>query len=439
MVARRLFTRFSLLHLCCGISLLFSGCSLVYDHKIESDSGTLYSDHPSVVTSPYMERLEWSAQGIQQYLPKFSRDIPAVTVILSGTPADSGAVIRRGRSGFAGWYNGVIDMIWLSGAPDEDGKSILLEPDSLDTFQHELAHHITSEIPGIQGRWWLVEGVACHFEGGFDPGDGSFSIPPFHIKYYDKCRQELRRRGRDRFVEDLQESLEGNYGKFYSTDSELLYRYALSWGFLWYLLDSLPQGNSFEDKICVIAAMPAEELLLMTHGFVDILGRRTRDRLRDFLSDPSLRRWAVSGLIRQFRVDGEEIVDALETELQQSEDPTWAWSRFVQMIGSRSIRWPRELRAEWTSKFFVFMATATPAQKKSICSEIVPSSRSFTIIEAIVDCLESPDGELRAIAAKSLARISRQKTIVNPEFWLQASAPLRQKEIDAWRSYLNRD
>ncbi|OUU26020.1 MAG: hypothetical protein CBC13_01040 [Planctomycetia bacterium TMED53] len=422
-----------------GFALLSSGCSLVYDHKIQSNSGVLYSDHPKEVTTPYIERMDWSARGIQSYIPKSAQDISGVTVILSGEPADSGAVIRRGRPGFAGWYNGVFDMIWLSGAPDEDGKSILLELDSLDTFQHELAHHLTSGIPGIQRRWWLVEGVACHFEGGFDPGDGSFSIPPFHIKYYEKCRQELRRRGEARFVADLQETLEGNYGTFYSTDSELLYRYALSWGFLWHLLASFPEEDSFEDKIYQIAAMPAKELLLMTQGFVEDLSDRTREKLREYLPDPRLRRWAVSGLIRQYRASAQEIVDALEEELKQNDDPTWTWSQFVQMIGSRSLRWPRGLRNEWVLKFFDFMENATSAQKKQLCSEVVSSSRSFSIINAIVDCLESDDADLRAIAAKSLARISRQKTIVNPEFWMNAPDSLRQVEIDAWRDYLNRD
>ena len=85
------------------------------------------------------------------------------------------------------------------------------------------------------------------------------------------------------------------------------------------------------------------------------------------------------------------------------------------------------------------MASATIEQKKSICLEVVPSSRSFSIVEAIVDCLDSPDGELRAIAAQALARISRQRTIVNPEFWKNAPANLRQQEIDTWREYLKQN
>ena len=125
------------LHFSLGLMLLLaSGCSLVYDYRVESESGVIYSDHPESVTDSYRDRLEWSSNGIEKHLPNASRDVPEVTVILSGTPVDSGAVIRRGSVGFAGWYNSLLDIIWLSGAPDEDGNSILLEPNSLDTFQH---------------------------------------------------------------------------------------------------------------------------------------------------------------------------------------------------------------------------------------------------------------------------------------------------------------
>ena len=88
--------------------LLSNGCSLVYDHRVESESGVLYSDHPESITESYRDRLEWSSNGIQTHLPDASRDVPDVTVILSGTPADSGAVIRRGSVGFAGWYNSLL-------------------------------------------------------------------------------------------------------------------------------------------------------------------------------------------------------------------------------------------------------------------------------------------------------------------------------------------
>jgi hypothetical protein len=419
--------------------MALSGCSLVYDHRIESDSGVLYSDHPAAVTDRYMQRLEWSSRGIGEYLPEASRNVGDVTVILSGTPADSGAVIRRGSVGFAGWYNSLLDIIWLSGAPDEDGNSILLEADSLDTFQHELAHHLTSQIPGIEGRWWLVEGIACHFEGGFDPGDGSFAIPPLHIKYYDKCRRELRRRGRTQFLGDLLETIEGDYGKFYGTDSELLYRYALSWGFLWHLLNQSQSDVPFEAKLTEIIEMETKELLVLAPGFVDDLETRARDQIQQYLEDPRLRRWAIEGAIGQFRSDGTAISDALDEELSKSSNPIWAWCRVVELIGSRSSRWSRSLRSEWVQRFFVFMESATTEQKKTICREVVPSSRSFSIIEVIVDCLESPDGELRALAAESLARISRQKTIVNPRFWIDAPAGVRQAEIDSWRDYLNRN
>lgn len=422
-----------------SILLFSSGCSLAYDHRIESASGVLYSNHPPSVTDPYLERLEWSFKGIQSYLPIASGENEDVTVILSGTPANSGAVIRKGRVGFAGWYNGFLDMIWLSGVPDEDGNSILLEPSSLDTFQHELAHHLTSHIEGIEGRWWLVEGIACHFEGGFDPGDGSFAIPPLHIKYYDKCRQELRRRGRSQFLNDLYETIDGNYGKFYSADSELLYRYALSWGFLWYLLNQAPNDLPFEETLNNIIAMNNEQLRTKIPGFVGDLEIRARDQIEKYLSDPRLRRWAIEGSIGQFRSNGTAIIRALELEMNSSQDPTWVWCRFVELIGSRSIRWSRALRSEWIQKFSDFMQTASREQKKMICKEVVSSSRSFAIIETIVDCLESSDGDLRAYAANSLARISRQKTIVNPDFWKYAPVSSRQKEIDAWRIYLKRD
>ena len=422
-----------------SLLLFSSGCSLAYDHRVESASGVLFSNHPPSVTDPYLERLEWSFEGIQSYLPKSSVKNKDVTVILSGTPADSGAVIRKGRVGFAGWYNSFLDMIWLSGAPDEDGDSILLETSSLDTFQHELAHHLTSHIEGLEGRWWLVEGIACHFEGGFDPGDGSFAIPPLHIKYYDKCRQELRRRGRSQFLDDLYETIDGNYGKFYSADSELLYRYALSWGFLWYLLNQSPSDLPFEDSLSTIIAMNNDQLRSRVPGFVGDLEVRARDQIEQHLSDPRMRRWAIEGLLGQFRSNGTAIIRALEQDMSSTSDPTWAWCRFVELIGSRSIRWSRTLRAEWLQKFFDFMETASLEQKKSICTEVISSSRSFAIVEAIVDCLESPDGDLRAEAAKSLARISRQKTIVNPDFWKSAPVSSRQQEVDAWRTYLKRD
>ena len=429
------FTQFSL-----GLMLLFaSGCSLVYDHRVESESGVIYSDHPESVTDSYRDRLEWSSNGIEKHLPNASRGVPEVTVILSGTPADSGAVIRRGSVGFAGWYNSLLDIIWLSGAPDEDGNSILLEPDSLDTFQHELAHHLTSQIPGVEGRWWLVEGIACHFEGGFDPGDGSFAIPPFHIKYYDKCRRELRRRGRSQFLGDLLETIEGDYGQFYSADSELLYRYALSWGFLWHLLNQSDPQLSFEEKLSQIIELEERELAVLVPGFVDDLATRARDQIQKHLSDSRLRRWAIEGSIGQFRNDGSAISEALEAELESSADPIWAWCRVVELIGSRSSRWSRTLRSKWIDRFFEFMASATIEQKKSICREVVPSSRSFSIVEAVVDCLESEDGELRAIAAQALARISRQRTIVNPDFWMNAPINLRQQEIDTWREYLKQN
>ena len=94
-----------------SLLLFSSGCSLAYDHRVESASGVLFSNHPPSVTDPYLERLEWSFEGIQSYLPKSSVKNKDVTVILSGTPADSGAVIRKGRVGFAGWYNSFLDMI----------------------------------------------------------------------------------------------------------------------------------------------------------------------------------------------------------------------------------------------------------------------------------------------------------------------------------------
>ena len=420
----------------CWLIFMGSGCSVVYDHRLESSGGVLFSNHPQEVTAPYMNRLSWASEGIRQQLPLSTERVRPVTVFLSGTPADSGTVIRRYQTGFAGWYSSLLNSIWLSGDPDDDGTSILLKSESLETFQHELAHHMTSNIDGIQRRWWLVEGIACFFEGGFDPGDGGFSIPPIHLKFYEKCRRELRRRGRQQFLNDLEETVQGNYRSFYSTDSELLYRYALSWALFWHLAETVPAESDLESRIRAISKLTDDQVLAESESLLDRLRKSTTERLREHLLNPELRRWAVDGMLTRYRSNGNELLEVLKLDLEASSDPIWAWCSVSKLLGSRGIRLTSSIRQEWIGRFNSFMTEATPRQKITICEAIIPGSRSFLLTDSIVDCLESTDPDLRVVAAKTLASISRQKTIVSPHFWANGDPDLRSLEVQSWRDYL---
>ncbi|MEC9476342.1 MAG: hypothetical protein VX764_04815 [Planctomycetota bacterium] len=435
-ITRCLF-RQPLLLLMLWISLsLSTGCGIIYQHRLETHAGTIWTNDDILSAKRYQNDLDWMQAGLRQHLPDLSRNVKAVTVLIGSRDSEGDRIVREQEVHTVGWYNRILSLVQFNPTSDAETQFLAQEsdPPRHGTLLHELTHHFTSNHPALRSRWWLTEAFACYFETAFRDQQDRFILPPLHVDNYSISRRKLRELGSSEFSTLVNQITDANWLQFYRNDSEAPLRYAISWSILWALQQQM--SGSLEQRLLQVAQLDDEQVNSRIASVIQALRPPLSDQLRVHLREPDFHRWAVEKWLENDRVDGPLILSVIEDDLDDEEGAIWGWPCVTRTVFRWGSRLPRSDRVKWQKRIEQQLRQGSLSVRLAICRVLPEYRRSGVLNAVLVDLLEADSGELRAAAAMALSRTSSHPTIVNPDFWINGSDEQRSAEVADWRVWL---
>lgn len=413
------------------------GCGMIYQHRLESPAGTIWTNEDIETARLYQDDLAWMQAGLREHLPGISSDVRAVTILIGSEDVHSNRIVREQEVHTVGWYNRILSMVQFTPVSMAEIQFLSREanPPRHGTLLHELTHHFTSSHPDLRSRWWLTEAFACYFETAFRDQDGQFLLPPLHVENFRSSRRKLRQLGRERFKQLVDEVIHSSWLEFYRNDGEAPLRYAVSWSILWALQQQMT--GSVEQRLMQVADLDDDEISSRIEDVVRSLEPSLSSLLRGHINEPPFRRWSVEQWLSSDRIDGQVILEAIEKELPTVGGTTWGWPCVARTIFRWGSGLDRSDRLQWQRKIEQQLREGPLEVRLAICGVLPDYRRSGSLIAVLVELLEEEEGELRAVAAMALSRASNHPTIVNPSFWIHAPASERNREVEEWKQWLD--
>lgn len=414
-----------------------TGCGMIYQHRLDTPTGTIWTNDDIVTARGYQDDLEWMQAGLKEHLPELSKKVQGVTILIGSGDPQPDRIVREQEVHTAGWYNRIFSLVRFKPASLAETRFLSREadPPRHGTLLHELTHHFTSSQPELRSRWWLTEAIACYFETAFRDQRGRFVLPPLHFENYRSTRDKLRRLGPRKFSALIEDVIHANWLEFYRNDDEAPLRYAISWSILWALQQQMT--GSLEERLLQVARLDDNEVSSRIPAVVQALQPSLSNQLRRHVVDPKYRRWSVEQWLKSDRVDGPLILSAIEKELAQKGGEIWGWPCVARTV----FRWrsglQRSNRIQWQEKIEHQLRQGPLPVRLAICKVLPDYRRSGSLSAALVELLEAEQGQLRAAAAMALSRTSNHPTIVNPTFWTDGSMEDRSREVEEWRRWLD--
>ena len=433
----RTLRRLLLLLLVSGMLPFSTGCGIIYRHRLESPAGTIWTNEDMATARVYQDDLAWMQAGLKDHLPKTSKDVEAVTILIGSDDLHSNRIVREQEVHTAGWYNRMLSMVQFKPISMAEIQFLSREGEAPHhgTLLHELTHHFTSSQPDLRSRWWLTEAFACYFETAYRAQDDRFVIPPLHVENYRTTRRKLRELGSERFSQLVDEVIHSSWLEFYRNDGEAPLRYAISWSILWALQNQM--SGTLEHRLMQVAQLDDDEVSSRIQDVATSLGPSLSSHFRSSIAQEPFRRWSVEQWLSSDRIDGRLILIAIENELSGDGGEIWGWPCVAQTIFRWGSGLDRSNRLRWQRKIEQQLREGPLQVRLAICRVIRNYRRSGSLIAVLVELLEEEEGELRAAAAMALSRISNHPTIVNPAFWINAPAKERDREVTEWRLWLD--
>ena len=416
------------------LPLFSSGCGLFFQHTLRYDDFSLHGDHSKEDLARTGDTIQQVFDAYRVLFPAFEERVDDARVLYA-EEALSREKIYTGDLRQEGYYLPVFDLIRLSPRRPRG------DADDLSVILHETGHHfLISAFPKTSSQYWLNEGLCCCLEVSYFDEEGVLQTPLFHPTLFPQARRILRRRGSTEFRTAALEVIDANWFQFHQSNQNNDH-YAYSWSIFWHLLRHT--SGTLEERVLKIIELPLDDVRASLDGVIADLRLSADTHLARLAANPELRSWCLDQWASLPYADGNRFRRALMAEIDPENDPdAESWRRVTLLINGRVRGLSRTGRQRIHNRIANTLGSEETAEETRIAIAEALSedgSRSWAYIGPLIDGLESPSPELRAVCARALARLSRQKpTVVNPDFWRNASAEARQGEIDEWRAWINR-
>ncbi len=425
------------------VPLLSCGCSLYYRNQYRSERFSLFSDlHPQLLeeVGPDVERIYREYAKLFEVAP--SR-LGRTTIILEGKARDERVIDLAYSPSLLGYYVPLLNLISVdtrAAWAREQGmlRQILL---------HEVGHHfIVACFPSLSRECWFNEGLAGNLEMSLF--DEARMETPLLNPVLLGIAQRATRQGHP--AVDLERLLSLGWREFHSGETREI-DYALSWSFVYFLLDRwLPRDLPLREKLRRIEGSARADLVRSEPEWLGFLARfdLTDELIALSREDPDGARgkftpaWAVRQLGQLRSLDDERAGKILVEEMGTADATRRLEARlaFVNLMGRHhaSAFNPHKWRQgrEKIAAAALDASTSLGARVRLIraIGEVAPQDPDWTNL--LVWLLESPEGELRAAAARGLSFLSVKPTVVNPAFWRDGHSAARASEVEEWRLWL---
>ena len=411
-----------------------TGCGLFYQHTLSYEDFSIHGDHSRSDLEKTGDTIQQVFDAYRVLFPTMEERVDDARVLYAEEPL-SREKIFTGDLRQEGYYLPVFDLIQLSPRRPRG------ELDDLSVILHEIGHHfLISAFPKTSSKYWLNEGLCCCLEVSYFDEDGILKTPLFHSSLFTQARRILRRRGSTEFREAATEILDANWFEFHQSNGRNDH-YVYSWSIFWHLLRR--QTGTLEERVLAIVDLSKDEVELSLDGVIADLRLSADTHLARIANDPELRGWCLDQWASLPYADGNRFRRALLAEIDPENHPdAESWRRATRLINGRvrglSRTGRRRIHDQIARKLD---SEQSPIEVRIAIAEALSEdgSRSWAYIEPLISGLESDEPEFRAVSARALARLSRQKpTVVNPEFWRSAPVSARQSEVDEWKEWINR-
>ena len=417
--------------LCALLLAVLPGCSLFYSHTLDYDDFSLHGNQEKQSLRRTGDTIQDVVTTYRELFPHIEEKVHGARILYEEDEL-SRERIYTGDLRQEGFYLPMFDLIHLS--PRRPRGAV----DDLSVILHEMAHHfLISAHPKTSSQYWMNEGLACCLEVSFFDEHGQLHTPLFHASLYTQARRILRRQGAERFRAELSALVGANWFQFHRSDGRN-HNYAYSWSLYWSLLRDQP--GTLEERIHAIIEMTPEEVRSAIDGVIVALREPADRHLHEISRDPAMRGWALERFAELPVAQAVWFRAALAEEIDAANDPTpESYARVTRLINGRIRGIGRRDRTAIHRRIAGTLGDARqPIEvRRAIAGALADEgSRSWSYIDPLIDALEDDDPELRALGARALARLSRQKpTVVNPGFWRDAPEPLRAAEVAEWRTW----
>ncbi|MGE4620055.1 MAG: hypothetical protein AAEJ04_09640, partial [Planctomycetota bacterium] len=99
-----------MLFICLQI-LLTTGCGLIYQHRLETPAGTIWTNDDISNARKYQTDLAWMQHGLKELLPKTSRNIGSATILIDTQQRHENRIVHEQEVHTAGWYNRILSLV----------------------------------------------------------------------------------------------------------------------------------------------------------------------------------------------------------------------------------------------------------------------------------------------------------------------------------------
>jgi len=423
--------------------LLGSGCSLYYRNQFRSERFRLFSDLDQELLNEVGPDIERIYRGYQSLLEPPPRTLGRTTIILEGKARDERIIDLAYSPSLLGYYVPLLNLISV-----DTRAAWAREPGMLrQILLHEVSHHfIVACFPSLSRECWFNEGLAGNLEMSLF-GDGRMETPLLNPVLLG-IAQRAARQGHP--AVDLERLLSLGWREFHSGETREI-DYALSWSIVYFLLERrLLADLTLRAKLDRIESMQRAELLQSEPEWIGFLVRfdLTDELIALSREDPKgpLGRltpaWALR-LLGQLRcLDDERVGNLLIEEMGTDDAARVSEARiaFLSLMGrhhSSSIhphRWRQGREKIAAAALDASASLGARVRLIRAIGEVAPYDADWTSL--LVWLLESPDGDLRAAAARGLGSLSLKPTVVNPAFWRDGHSAARAGEVEEWRLWL---
>ncbi len=414
-----------------------SGCGLFYENHCSGDGFVVYSDRSPQFVARVGEEVQLITDGFSRVFDMPRKDLGSLTIVLHGM--DSNIVDYSHSPDLLGYYIPVINYISVDTSPVWSGSDDLIG----QVLLHEVAHHfIISLYSKASDECWLNEGLAGAFETTLYDQE-RMECPLFNPVLYQVASQAFRTADEP---PDLHHLIHQSWSEFHS-DSAKEQNYALGWSAVYFVLQHhFSQDESLASRIRRLCNMDRDRIVELQDAWTLFL--RDFDDTSYFLglvdgqAGELTANWAIHQLGMSRAGDDRKALRAL-TSFFSDDDPIKRGIAYVAFL-TRLERSPFSFVMDdpWIRKNIEQIKDALHQGTDSVeirIRLIQFMGRSIVYradwIPVLIAMLERPEGPVRVAAAASLTQLASKPTIINPQFWRDASPERRSEEAAEWRRW----
>ncbi len=427
--------------LACLAGPFLAGCGLFYEHSFRGSVFDLYTDHDPDLLSRTGELTE---QIYQSYFELF--DLPPeglgrTSIFLEGDEGDDDVIDLKYAPELLGYYLPFFNLISVDTIPPWTREQDILR----QILLHEICHHVLlTKHPRAGQECWLNEGLAGNLEMTLIGSEG-FETPLLNPPLLKIARAAILTGDSEASLEKL---LGLDWDDFHQNGKKEVH-YALAWSSVYFLLERhFDSGRPLRERI--------EMLLEIDRDQVSGLGREWKSFLASFdltnhlcrLSgnrDRTLtRRWAIQQLGTLQYLDYNRtlvtLLDGFDAEEELRREFYLSFLRAASDLEQKDYVTPDQ--AAWIREGHgrlrrLLLDPRTDAALRSDLLEAISDDlpKRTDWFPVFIDLLDSPESEVRVVAAQGLGRAEIKPTILNPDFWRESTPGQRRAEIDEWRTW----